>query len=1320
MRLLPFILVFLSGCFWVNDAEYAQRFDLDGDGVSRPLDCDDGDALVGQETTFYGDSDGDGYGGLLLQIGCEAPEGYVAESGDCLDSDPRVHPDAEEVCNDRDDNCDGIVDEGVEAQTWYRDDDGDEYGADGAGIVACEAPWGFVADASDCDDQSSSVNPGAQETCSGSDDDCDGLTDADDPDMTGEATWYPDDDGDGWGTALDSVTQCDQPQGYSRDTGDCNDADVGVHPGLIDVCDDGIDQDCDGTADNTILPVSWFADTDGDGFGDAENTTVSFDCSAPDGHVSNSADCDDAAIDVNPGAFEVCDGIDNDCDGLADDDDPDVVDQVSSFVDGDGDGYGDVTEQVDSCLTPPGHVADDSDCDDADASVNVDAVEVCDGSDNDCDGDADDADPDVADQTNWHPDDDVDGFGSADQTTTACLAPLDWVEDGTDCDDADSGSNPGAQDLCSDGIDQDCNGVVDDTVLPATYWRDADDDGYGDVADALVSPECTPPVGFVANDDDCDDSDGGINPLGNEVCNGIDDDCDGLLDDLDPGVTGGTTTWYADADADGFGDLDSPDGACAQPPGFVAILGDCNDGNGAVNPSATELCNGIDDNCDGVADENTAADALDWFVDGDGDGFGVSSASDLRSCTQPVGFVTSNTDCDDGDSGSNPAEVEVPYDGRDNDCVAGDACDVDGDGFDATACGANDCDDDDVAINPTAAEIDFNGIDEDCDGVDGGACDGDGDGHDAVTCAGGDDCNDTDSAINPSVAEVPYDGVDNDCVGGDECDVDGDGHDQNGGACGGDDCDDGDATANPTGVEVPYDGVDNDCVGGDECDVDGDMALEAGTFCLGADCDDGDPARSPLFLEICGDGIDNDCNLAVEPCGLSGDFDLAFAEGRPSGEAKNQRVGWAVGPLGDMDGDGLDDFVVGARDWTNSPGDKVGAANIFYTTPSGALPATGSDASTVGESHGDQFGHSVSGRGDVDGDGVPDLIVGAPRNDRAGGDSGTAYVFQGPVSSTDGSTAYIKLTGEAGDQAGFDVALGGDATGDAIGDILVGAPRNDLGGGDSGAAFLVFGGGVSGPVAVASAADAVFVGELSGDRAGFAVDWAGDVDGDGLDDVLVGANEMNALGGNDGRAYVLLAPLGGTISLAGADTVLTAADSGDRAASAVTGAGDLDDDGLSDFAIGAPQNDALAGNAGAAYVWYGSPSLPAAASLSSSPTVLLGEVGSDLAGTSVASAGDTNGDGVPELLVGAPESDVSGGKAGATYLVIRPPLGTSSLGAADARFLGEAAPSLSGFAVSTAGDVDGDLYADILIGAPGFKAGGQNNSGATYLLLGGP
>ena len=205
-----------------------------------------GDVLI---PTWYTDADGDGYGDDASTVeACAQPAGTVEVGGDCNDGDALANVEGDEVCDGIDNDCDGVVDEAdaLDAATWYGDADGDGYGDAGAATVACDAPTGTVADASDCDDGDAAVNPSATELCDGLDNDCDTVVDEDD--AVDASAWYLDADGDGFGDATDTLTACTAPSGYVGDASDCDDTAAATFPGADEVCDEA-DNDCDGSTD---------------------------------------------------------------------------------------------------------------------------------------------------------------------------------------------------------------------------------------------------------------------------------------------------------------------------------------------------------------------------------------------------------------------------------------------------------------------------------------------------------------------------------------------------------------------------------------------------------------------------------------------------------------------------------------------------------------------------------------------------------------------------------------------------------------------------------------------------------------------------------------------------------------------------------------------------------------------------------------------------------------------------------------------------------------------------------------------------------------
>ncbi len=424
-------------------------------------------------------------------------------------------------------------------------DDTATSGGDDSGAPAVDADGDGYDSTVDCDDDEFLVNPGANELCNGIDDDCDGLIDDADELHPGQGDrWYPDLDEDGFGDDAGVVLTCEQPEGMVDQGDDCDDSNADVHPDAQEVCN-GIDDDCDDQVDDDDSSLdlgtrtAFHEDGDGDGYGD--DGVVGVACEAPsDSWVADGTDCDDDNPDINPGAAEVCNDIDDDCDDLIDQDD-DSLDPTSTptiYDDRDEDGYGGEDSARQVCTVPDGALEVGGDCDDDDPLVNPMASEVCNGIDDDCDDLLDEEDDTLDESTlqSWYVDADEDGYGEAGSAATVACDPGDgWATEEGDCDDAEPAINPGATEICNDGIDDDCDRLEDteddslDLDSATAWYPDEDEDGFGD-SSADADWRCTTPVGdYASNGLDCDDEDDEINPDAPEVCNGIDDDCDGSL-----------------------------------------------------------------------------------------------------------------------------------------------------------------------------------------------------------------------------------------------------------------------------------------------------------------------------------------------------------------------------------------------------------------------------------------------------------------------------------------------------------------------------------------------------------------------------------------------------------------------------------------------------------------------------------------------------------------------------------------------------------------------------------------------------------------------
>ena len=655
--------------------------DIDCTGVGEATaesaddDCDDTDAsiypgateLVGDgvdsdcTTTeiCYADNDQDGFtDGTLVSsdtdCGDPGESSFPSSATDCDDGDDAIYPGSTEFPGDEvDSDCDG-------QEICFSDDDNDTY-TDGSVISAdtdcADAGETTIQSAvDDCNDNDTYVNPAATEiTGDEVDGDCDGIE-----------ICYADADLDGYTYGIVGSTDEDCSDAGESTTEsavlDCDDTVATTYPGAPEVTGDEVDSDCD---DSEIC----YADADLDGFTGGTVVSADIDCSGTGESTTATSvlDCNDADDAIYPGATElVGDAVDSDCDGAE-----------VCYADADNDGYTDGTvASADVDCTGTGEAAAASsqeDCDDADSAVNPAASEVVgNGIDDDCDGTA----------ACWA---DADNDGYTDGATTTLSFDTDCNDPGEapdgaptgECDDTDPRVFPGATEYTGDGIDSNCDGAE-------TCYADADGDGFADASAITVTSvdaDCTDfgEADLGAPRTDCDDQNAAVRPGADEHCDGLDNDCDGAID---PVSSVDALTWYVDADEDGFGDASATMAACTVPAGYTADATDCDDSSAAVYPMADELCDGVDNDCDGTIDPDTALDAPLWFADSDGDLYGDPS-SGVASCEAVPGHVEDATDCDDDNGLVWPGAEEWPNDGVDQDCDGKDNID---DGFASGGC----------------------------------------------------------------------------------------------------------------------------------------------------------------------------------------------------------------------------------------------------------------------------------------------------------------------------------------------------------------------------------------------------------------------------------------------------------------------------------------------------------------------------------------------------------------------------------------------------------------------------------------------------------
>ena len=394
-----------------------------------------------------------------------------------------------------------------------------------------------------------------------------------------------------------------------------------------EICD-GIDNDCDGGIDNNLADTDKPCDSPEDA-DDCMNGT--FVCDAAKASMVCTGD---------QNIEEICNGLDDDCDGATDEE----------FVDSDGDGEADCVDPDDDGDGIP----EDGDGSGVEGDNPCSPPELAESCDDNC--------PGVA--NSLQIDEDKDGIGDECDVDT----DNDGVPDNEDCAPLDPTIHPGAPEVCN-GKDDDCDGQTDPPGMEGCkmFFIDADSDSFGfdGLNQCVCGNEGTPPFTASAGGD-CNDSNPEINPLAEELCNEMDDNCDGDVDNF--GATG-CTMRYLDEDQDDFG-VPSDQACVCGAKGFYSAsqAGDCDDGDPDIYPGADEYCNDKDDNCNFKTDEEGTLGCNEYYLDEDNDDYGLDDFMKCLCAPKGAYHAELSGECDDTDSEINPSKAELCLDGKDNNC----------------------------------------------------------------------------------------------------------------------------------------------------------------------------------------------------------------------------------------------------------------------------------------------------------------------------------------------------------------------------------------------------------------------------------------------------------------------------------------------------------------------------------------------------------------------------------------------------------------------------------------------------------------------------
>lgn len=497
-------------------------------------------------------------------------------------------------------------------------------------------------------------------------------------------------------------------------------------------------------------------------------------------------------------------------------------------------------------------------------------------------------------------------------------------------------------------------------------------------------------------------------------------------------------------------------------------------------------------------------------------------------------------------------------------------------------------------------------------------------------------------------------------------------------------------------------------------DRDGYVAMPAGE-----DCNDQDKTINPSADEQC-DKIDNDCDGVTDEEPVDGSS-FFMDEDRDKYGDRTQFVRACTAPTGYVKdatdcNDADEDINPGATEVCGDGIDNNCDSSAGTCGYGGDMSLSTSSAVLVGEQAGSSLGAVVLNPGDLDGDGLDDFAVSAPSFDGSVANAGTVYLFKGPFASSPVLSNVLARISSDDEGEAFGTTMSTlDANRDGEADLAIGAPGSNLGGAASGAVYIFFG-PLSGTLSTNDAD--VSIRGIPGAQLGLALDRAGDVNGDGNEDLLIGAPyEGTDETARRGSAFLMLGPLVGTISVS-EGLRFTGDSSFGYAGRAVAGVGDLNNDGYDDFAIGAPfYNTPEVSTAGAVYIFHGPLTGASALSPADANGTLVGSAATRM-GSALAPAGDINGDGKADLLVSAPYASTDTvASVGEVYVLPGPATGKLSTGNALATFQGAESGALIGATLLSPGDLTGDGQPDLLIGADG-EIRGRTSLKSVYLLAG--